>query len=273
MPLKEFKPTSNGRRNMSGYTFEEITKTTPEKALLRVLNRQAGRGYGSIAVRHKGGVAKRMYRMIDFKRLKDGIPAKVEAMEYDPNRTCRIALLSYMDGEKRYILAPEGIKVGQVVSSGEKAALEPGNCLCIKDIPVGMSVHNVELRPKQGGKLIRSAGMAGVISSKDGDFCNLIMPSKEVRRIRIDCRATIGVVGNSEHAKMNIGSAGRRRHMGVRPSVRGTAQAPVDHPMGGGEGRRAGGRHPCSPTGVLSKGGKTRKRKNPTNIEIIRRRK
>lgn len=273
MPLKEFKPTSNGRRNMSGFTFEEITKTTPEKSLLKVLNRQAGRGYGSIAVRHKGGGAKRKYRVIDFKRLKDGVKAKVAAIEYDPNRTCRIALLNYVDGEKRYILAPDGLKVGQEVSSGPGAALEPGNCLAINDIPVGMSVHNVEIRPKQGGKLIRSAGVAGVISSKDGGFCNIIMPSKEVRRIRIDCRATIGVVGNAEHINMNIGSAGRRRHMGVRPSVRGTAQAPVDHPMGGGEGRRAGGRHPCSPRGVLSKGGKTRKRKNPTNIEIIRRRK
>lgn len=273
MPIREFKPTTNGRRNSSGFTFEEITKTTPEKSLIKSLSKKGGRSFGTIAVRHQGGGARKKYRIIDFKRLKDGVPAKVAAIEYDPNRNCRIALLAYADGEKRYILAPDGLQVGATVESGEKVALEAGNSMLLRNIPTGIPIHNIELRPKQGGKLVRSAGNSATISAKDGDFCTVIMPSKELRRIRLDCRATVGPVGNSEFNSVNWGKAGRVRHMGVRPSVRGTAQAPVDHPMGGGEGRRAGGRHPCSPTGVLSKGGKTRKRRNPTSVEIIRRRK
>ncbi|PCJ56060.1 MAG: 50S ribosomal protein L2 [Planctomycetota bacterium] len=273
MPIKEFKPVTNGLRNSSGFTYEEITTSKPEKSLVVRLKKSGGRSYGKITVRHRGGGARKKYRLIDFKRKKDGVPAKVSSIEYDPNRTCRIALLTYNDGEKKYILAPNGLEVGQTVQSGENIPFTPGNCLKIKDIPVGTQVHNVEIRPGQGGKLIRSAGLGGVISAKDGDHCHLIMPSKEVRRIRIECRATIGAVGNSEHGKVKIGKAGKRRHMGWRPSVRGTAQAPVDHPMGGGEGRRAGGRHPCSPTGKLAKGGATRKRNKTTNVEIIRRRK
>jgi len=272
--IKQYKPTSNGRRNMTSADFSEITRSKPEKSLLRPLKKTGGRNnQGRTTARFRGGGHKRRYRLIDFKRKhKDGIPAEVLSVEYDPNRTARIALLQYEDGEKRYILAPVGIQVGQIVSNGPDAEPEPGNSMPLAIVPLGLYVHNVELLPGKGGQIIRSAGTAAQVSAREGRYVTLILPSGEVRKVLGVCRATIGRVGNIEHQNVKWGKAGRMRWKGRRPHVRGTAQNPVDHPMGGGEGRRAGGRHPCSPTGVLAKGGKTRRRRKFSDRVIIRRR-
>lgn len=274
MPIRKYKPTSPGRRHGSVLTYEEITSTTPEKSLLRPLKKTGGRNnYGRITVRFRGGGHKRKYRVIDFKRNKDGVPAKVATIEYDPNRTCFIALLHYADGEKRYILAPIGLEVGQTLLSGPDAEPNPGNAKMLRDIPIGVQVHNVELQPGRGGQLVRSAGASAQLTAREGKYAVLTLPSGELRRVHVTCRATIGRVGNTDHQNVKLGKAGRKRHLGRRPHVRGTAMNPVDHPMGGGEGRTAGGRHPCSPTAVLAKGGRTRRRNHPTDVFIIRRRK
>ena len=274
MPVKVFKPTSPGRRDMTGFSFEEITRTEPERSLVRGLRKQAGRNMrGKITVRHQGGGHKRRYREIDFKRDKAGVPAKVAAIEYDPNRSARIALLHYVDGEKRYIIAPVGLKVGQTVMSGANAEPLPGNSLPLANIPVGLEIHNVELRLGRGGQLCRTAGGWAQLQAKAGDYAIVMLPSAELRKVHVNCRATIGRIGNLDWQNVSYGKAGRKRHLGIRPSVRGTAQNPVDHPMGGGEGRTAGGRHPCSPSGVLAKGGKTRKPNHITDRFILRRRK
>ena len=273
MAIRIYKPTSAGRRNSSVNVFEDVTSTTPEKSLLAPLNKKGGRNnQGFITSRHRGGGAKRMYRIIDWRRTKDSQSADVESIQYDPNRSCNIALVKYEDGEKRYILAPLGLKVGQKVYSGEAAEPRLGNCLPMSKIPVGLEVHNVEMVPGCGGKLARSAGGVARLIGKDGKFAQLILPSGEMRMINVHCRATIGQLGNIEHSSVRIGKAGRSRHMGIRPRVRGSAMNPVAHPMGGGEGRRAGGRHPVSPWGKLAKGGKTRKKRKTTNKMILRRR-
>ncbi|MBU6227632.1 MAG: 50S ribosomal protein L2, partial [Acidobacteria bacterium] len=254
MAIRKRKPTSAGRRFQTVSDFSEITKSTPEKTLLAPRPRTGGRNaYGRKTARHRGGGHKRQYRVIDFKRNKDSVAAKVVAIEYDPNRTCRIALLHYLDGEKAYILAPKGLEVGDRVESGQGADIKPGNALPLRYIPVGTTVHNVELRPGQGGKIGRSAGMAVQLVAKDGDFATLRMPSSEMRRVLIDCRATVGEVGNSEHELMKIGKAGRNRWKGVRPQSRGVAMNPVDHPLGGGEGKTSGGRPAVSPWGKPEK--------------------
>lgn len=274
MPIKTYKPTSAGRRFGSTVDWSEITTTKPEKALLVKLKKRSGRNnHGRITCRHRGGGHKPIYRKIDFRRDKDGIPAKVATVEYDPNRSAFIALLHYRDGEKRYILAPKDIKVGQELISGEGAEPRPGNCLSLRSIPTGMPIHNVELRPGQGGTIVRSAGTSAQLMAKEGRYAHISLPSGEIRMVHIDCRATIGQVGNLDHQHVRLGKAGRKRWHGIRPTVRGTAQNPVAHPMGGGEGRSSGGRHPCSPTGVLAKGGKTRKRRKLSNKHIVRRRK
>jgi large subunit ribosomal protein L2 len=271
MGIRSRKPTSPGRRAQTSSDFSEITKVTPEKSLLAPRPRTGGRNaHGRITSRHRGGGHKRRYRVIDFKRTKDGIPAKVAAIEYDPNRTCRIALLHYRDGEKAYILAPRGLGVGDEVASGQGADIRPGNALPLRYIPVGTVVHNVELRPGQGGKIGRAAGMAVQLVAKDGDFATLRMPSTEMRRVLIDCRATVGEVGNSEHELLKIGKAGRNRWRGVRPQTRGVAMNPVDHPLGGGEGRTSGGRPAVSPWGKPE--GRTRSKKKPSQKLIVRRR-
>ena len=273
MAIRKYNPTSAGRRHGSVLDYAEITSTTPEKSLLRPKPKSGGRNnHGHITTRHLGGGNKQKYRVIDFKREKDGIPAKVATIEYDPNRTCFIALLHYADGEKRYILAPIGLQVGMTVLSGESADPNTGNSKKLRDIPIGVQVHNVELQPGRGGQLARSAGMSVQLTAREGEHAVLTLPSGEVRRVHVTCRATIGRIGNTDHQNVKLGKAGRKRHMGVRPSVRGTAMNPVDHPMGGGEGRTAGGRHPCSPTAVLAKGGRTRRPNHPTNRFIIRRR-
>ncbi|MBK7632678.1 MAG: 50S ribosomal protein L2 [Ignavibacteriales bacterium] len=274
MGIKKLKPTTPGSRFRSNSTFEEITKTTPEKSLTGVIKRSGGRNnLGHITTRFIGGGHKRKYRIIDFKRNKPGIPAKVFSIEYDPNRTCRIALLHYADGEKRYILAPEGLKVGSKVVSGPGSDIQIGNALPLKEMPLGSFVHNVEMKPGKGGQLGRSAGASIQVMAKEGDFAQLKMPSGEVRLIRLECIATYGVVGNSEHENLSQGKAGRNRWRGIRPSVRGVAMNPVDHPMGGGEGKTSGGGHPVSPWGQKAKGLKTRKRKKESNKHIIKRRK
>ena len=274
MGIRIYRPTSAGRRHGSVSDFAEITRSRPEKSLLVKLKKRGGRNnQGRITCRHRGGGHKPIYRLIDFRRDKLGVPAKVATIEYDPNRTCRIALLHYHDGEKRYILAPNKLAVGQQVLAGEMAEPTPGNSMTLAKIPAGLPIHNVELRPGQGGKLVRSAGVQAVIQAKEGSYANVLLPSGEVRKIHINCRATIGQVGNLEHQNIKIGKAGRKRWMGIRPTVRGSAMNPVAHPMGGGEGRRAGGRHPCGPSGVLSKGGKTRKPRKSSNKHIVRRRK
>ena len=274
MGIRKYKPTSPGRRHGSVLDYSEITKTSPEKSLLRPLKKTGGRNNrGRITVRHRGGGHKRRYRVIDFKRSKDGIPAKVHSIEYDPNRSVFIALLHYADGEKRYILCPLGLEVGRVVTSGSGSEPLPGNALQLKDIPVGVQIHNIELTPQRGGQLVRSAGTSAQLQARDGKYAIVLLPSGELRRIHVSCRATLGRLGNTDHQNVKLGKAGRKRHLGRRPHVRGTAMNPVDHPMGGGEGRTAGGRHPCSPSGVLAKGGRTRKRSAPTNAFIIRRRK
>ena len=276
MGIRVYKPTSPGRRNSSVSDFAEITCTTPEKSLLRPLVRSAGRNaHGHITSRRRGGGAKRRYRIIDWKRNKDGIPAKVATVEYDPNRSARICLLHYADGEKRYILAPKGIKVGQTVMSGPDAEPRVGNSKMLKDIPLGLMVHNVELIPGKGGQLARSAGAQIQLAARENGTATLIMPSGEMRIVSDECRATIGQVGNTDHALVRIGKAGRNRHRGRRPKVRGAAMNPYCHPLGGGEGRAGAGRRkgPCSPWGKPSKGGKTRKNKKHSNKLIIRGRK
>lgn len=274
MGIKHYGPTSAGRRHGNVLDFTEITRRTPEKALLEPLRKTGGRNnHGHMTSRRRGGGHKRMYRLIDFRRNKDGVPATVKTVEYDPNRSANIALLSYADGEKRYILAPVGLTVGQKVQSGPGSDPSPGNSMKLADIPVGLTIHNIELIPGRGGQVCRSAGCAAQLTARDGDYAIVQMPSGELRRVHTQCRATIGRLGNMDHQNVKLGKAGRKRHMGRRPEVRGTAQNPVDHPMGGGEGRTAGGRHPCSPSGVLAKGGKTRRRNHPTNKFILRRRK
>ncbi len=274
MGIKRYKPTTSGRRLATVSDFSEITKVIPEKSLLLPLNKKSGRNNeGKITVRHRGGGSKRKYRIIDFKRNKHDVPAKVASIEYDPNRSANIALLHYMDGEKRYILAPVGLVVGSKIVSGEKVELQTGNCMPLKNIHLGSDVHNIELRPGEGGKIVKSAGSVARVLSKDGSYVHIVLPSGEVRRIFHECKATVGRVGNTDHMADRLGKAGRKRWKGRRPHVRGTAMNPVAHPLGGGEGRSHGGRHPCSPTGVLAKGGKTRKKKATSNNFIVRRRK
>ena len=271
MALRSFKPTSPGVRQMTVSSFEEITTNKPEKSLLVPLKKNAGRNsYGRITVRHQGGGHKRKYRIIDFKRTKDGVPARVATIEYDPNRSSRIALLHYVDGEKRYILAPAGLKVGDMVYSGPDADIKTGNALPLANIPVGTLLHNIELHPGRGGQICRSAGVSAQLMAKEGKYALLRLPSGEVRKVLLTCRATIGVVGNHEHANINIGKAGRTRWMGVRPTVRGSVMNPNDHPHGGGEGRAPVGRKsPVSPWGKVAHGGKTRKKKNLSNKLIV----
>jgi large subunit ribosomal protein L2 len=270
MALRQRKPTSPGRRFQTVSDFADITKTLPEKSLLDSKPKTGGRNnYGRKTSRHRGGGHKQQYRIIDFRRNKDAIPARVAAIEYDPNRTCRIALLHYLDGEKRYILAPNGLKVDDMVESGPKADIRTGNSLPMRFIPTGSTVHNVELRPGGGGKMARSAGMGVQIVAKEGAYATLRLPSTEMRRVPIDCRATLGTVGNSEHELTSIGKAGRNRWKGIRPQTRGVAMNPVDHPLGGGEGKTSGGRHPVSPWGQPE--GRTRLPK-PSDKLIIRRR-
>ena len=271
MAIRSRKPTSAGRRFQTSSDFSDITKSSPEKSLVTSLSKSGGRNvYGRKTARHRGGGHKRAYRVIDFKRVKDGVTAKVAAIEYDPNRTCRIALLHYADGSKAYILAPKGLVVGAHVKSGQGADIKPGNAMPLRFIPVGTTVHNVELRPGQGGKIARSAGMAVQLVAKDGDFATLRMPSTEMRRVLIDCRATVGEVGNSEHELIKIGKAGRNRWKGKRPQTRGVAMNPVDHPLGGGEGRTSGGRPAVSPWGKPE--GRTRNKKKASQQLIVRRR-
>uniref|UniRef100_A0A7C1IXB5 Large ribosomal subunit protein uL2 n=1 Tax=Ammonifex degensii TaxID=42838 RepID=A0A7C1IXB5_9THEO len=272
MPVKKYKPTSPGRRFVTVSTFEEITKTEPERSLLKPLKRKGGRNnQGRITVRHQGGGHKRAYRVIDFKRDKDGVPAKVVAIEYDPNRSARIALLHYRDGEKRYIIAPAGLEVGQTVVSGPDADIKVGNALPLRNIPVGTVIHNIELNPGEGAKLVRSAGTSAQLMAKEGDYATIRMPSGEMRLIRLDCRATIGQVGNEEHENITLGKAGRARWMGIRPTVRGVVMNPVDHPHGGGEGKSPIGRNPVTPWGKPALGVRTRRAK-PSDRLILKRR-
>ncbi len=274
MAIKKLKPTTPGTRFRSNSSFEEITKTTPEKALTVSLKKSGGRNnHGRVTTRFIGGGHKRKYRLIDFKRNKPGVEAKVFSIEYDPNRSCRIALLHYVDGDKRYILAPDGLKVGAKVVSGPGSDIVVGNALPLKEMPLGSFIHNVELKPGKGGQLGRSAGTALQLMAKEGEFAQVKMPSGEVRLIRLDCMATYGVVGNAEQENISLGKAGRSRWLGRRPHVRGVAMNPVDHPMGGGEGKTSGGGHPVSPWGQKAKGLKTRKRKKESNKYIIKRRK
>jgi large subunit ribosomal protein L2 len=274
MAIKQYKPTSPGRRFQSVSDFKEITTDEPEKTLTAPLKKFAGRNnYGRITTRHQGGGHKRKYRIIDFKRNKDNIPAKVATIEYDPNRSARIALLHYADGAKAYILQPKGLRVGDIVTSGPGSDIRPGNAMPLRDIPVGTTIHAVEMQPGQGAKLARSAGASIQLMGKEGGYAVLRMPSTEMRRVLVTCRATIGEVGNSEHSNIKIGKAGRSRWLGRRPTVRGTVMNPVDHPHGGGEGKnKSAGRHPVTPWGVPTKGHRTRNKKKPSNALIIRRR-
>ena len=274
MGIKTYNPYTPSRRQMTGSDFSEITKTTPEKSLLASKSRQAGRNnQGKITVRHRGGGAKRKYRIVDFKRKKDGIPATVVGIEYDPNRTANIALISYADGEKSYIIAPAGLQVGWTVMNGPEAEVLIGNCLPLSEIPVGTQVHNIELYPGKGGQLVRSAGNSAQLMAKEGKYATLRLPSGEMRMVPIICRATVGVVGNGDHSLINIGKAGRKRHMGIRPTVRGSVMNPNDHPHGGGEGRSPIGRPgPVTPWGKPALGYKTRKKKNLSNKFIVKRR-
>jgi large subunit ribosomal protein L2 len=274
MGIRIYKPTSPGRRSGSVNDYAELTATRPEKSLCRRIKKNGGRNHSGITtIRFLGGGARRIYRIIDFKRDKDGIPAKVATVEYDPNRNCFISLLNYADGEKRYILAPLGIKVADKVESGPSCEPKIGNAMPLGAIPAGLEVHNLEMAAGQGGKLVRGAGGAARIVAKEGNWVTVVLPSGEMRMLRKECRATIGQVSNPDDQNVSLGKAGRTRHLGRRPHVRGKAQNPVSHPMGGGEGRANGGRHPCSPTGVLAKGGKTRNRRKPSSKRIIRRRK
>ena len=274
MGIKTYNPYTPSRRQMSGYDFKEITTSTPEKSLTVSLKKNAGRNaQGKIIVRHHGGGSRRKYRIIDFKRNKDGIPATVKTIEYDPNRTANIALVCYADGEKRYILAPVGLKVGQTIMNGETAEVRVGNCMELKDMPVGTQIHNIEMYPGHGGQLVRAAGVSAQLMAKEGKYAIIRMPSGEMRMVPIICRASIGQVGNTEHNLVNIGKAGRKRHMGIRPTVRGSVMNPNDHPHGGGEGRAPVGRPgPCTPWGKPALGYKTRKKNKQSNKMIIRRR-
>ncbi len=270
--IKKYKPTSPGRRFRTYLERDEITRTEPEKSLLEPIQSKGGRNnYGRVTARHRGGGHKRRYRRIDFKRDKFGVPAKVASIEYDPNRSSNIALLHYLDGEKRYILAPKGLTVGNTVVSSDKADIMPGNAMPLANIPLGTHVHNVELKIGAGGQIVRSAGTYAQLMAKESGYATLKLPSGEMRRVHMNCRATIGEVGNEQHENINWGKAGRTRWLGKRPRVRGVAMNPVDHPMGGGEGRSSGGRHPCSPWGQPSKGYRTRKKK-PSDNFIVRRR-
>ncbi len=273
MAIRKLKPNTPGTRYMSISTFEEITKSTPEKALTVSLKKSGGRNnLGRLTMRSRGGGHKRKYRIIDFKRNKFGVSAKVFSIEYDPNRSARIALLHYADGDKRYIIAPNGLKVGDVVSSGDGVEIKIGNAMKLRDVPLGSYIHNVELKPGKGGQLGRSAGNAIQLTSKEGDYAHLKLPSGEVRMVHLECMATYGTVGNSDHMNISLGKAGRSRWLGIKPKVRGVVMNPVDHPMGGGEGRSSGGGHPVSPWGQPAKGLKTRKKKNSSNKYIIKRR-
>jgi large subunit ribosomal protein L2 len=272
MGIKSFKPTSAARRFYTVSDFKEITKSEPERSLIEKQNSTGGRNNnGRITSRFRGGGHKQRYRLVDFKRDKIGVPATVAAIEYDPNRTARIALLHYVDGEKRYILAPDGLSVGATLLASRNADIKPGNSLTLRYIPPGTSIHNVEIRKGKGGQLVRSAGVAAQLMAKDGSYAQVRLPSGEIRRVHLDCRATVGQVSNIEHASITLGKAGRSRWLGRRPHNRGVTMNPVDHPMGGGEGRSSGGRHPCSPWGQLAKGLKTRNNKR-TDGMIIRRR-
>ncbi|GAA4433319.1 50S ribosomal protein L2 [Bremerella cremea] len=274
MGIRKYKPTSAGRRNASVSDFKELTKgASPEKALLRKITKTGGRNnQGKITARHRGGGHKRRYRVIDFRRAKDGVPAVVDSIQYDPNRSARIALLNYADGEKRYILAPDGLKAGDKVQSGSEASPSVGNCMPLKNIPAGTTVHNIEMVPGRGGAMCRSAGSSATLMACEADWAQLSLPSGEIRRVSSRCRATIGRVSNPDHEKVQLGKAGRSRWLGRRPHVRGTAMNPIDHPHGGGEGRTKGGRHPVTPQGKPTKGGATRHRKKASNRSIVRRR-
>ena len=274
MGIKTYNPYTPSRRNMTGSDFSEITKSTPEKSLLVSLSKNSGRNnQGKITVRHRGGGAKKKYRIIDFKRNKDGIPATVIGIEYDPNRTANIALISYADGQKAYILAPAGLTDGMKVMNGPEAEVRVGNCLPLANIPVGTQVHNIELHPGKGGQLVRSAGMSAQLMAKEGKYATLRLPSGEMRMVPINCRATVGVIGNGDHSLINIGKAGRKRHMGIRPTVRGSVMNPNDHPHGGGEGKTSIGRPgPSTPWGKPALGLKTRKKNKQSNKLIVRRR-
>lgn len=274
MGIKTYRPYTPSRRQMTGSDFAEITKSTPEKSLLASKSRQAGRNnQGKITVRHRGGGAKKKYRIIDFKRNKDGVAAKVIGIEYDPNRTANIALICYEDGAKAYILAPEGLKVGMKIMNGPEAEVRIGNCLPLSEIPVGTQIHNIELYPGRGGQLVRSAGNSAQLMAKEGKYATLRLPSGEMRMVPIICRASVGVVGNGDHSLINIGKAGRKRHMGIRPTVRGSVMNPNDHPHGGGEGKTGIGRPgPCTPWGKPALGLKTRKKNKASNKLIVRRR-
>ena len=271
--IKKYKPTSSGRRFMTVSTFEDITCDIPEKNLTKGINKKAGRNnHGRIMVRRKGGGTKRRYRLVDFLREKEGVPAKVASIEYDPNRSARIALLKYVDGEKRYIVCPARLKVGDVIVSGTKADVSPGNTKALKDIPLGTFIHNIEINKGQGAVLARSAGAIAQILAKEGKYAHVKLPSGEVRLIGLNCFATIGQVGNLNHSNIDLGKAGKSRLKGRRPKVRGVAMNPIDHPLGGGEGKTAGGRHPASPKGLLAKGYRTRKKKNYSDKYIVKRR-
>lgn len=274
MPIRQYKPTSPGRRRSSVMDYSGLTKKRPERSLVVGARKKGGRSnQGKITARHRGGGHKRLLRQVDFRRDKLDLPARVAAIEYDPNRSANLALLHYEDGEKRYILAPQGLAVDDSVLSGERVEPKAGNAMPLECIPLGLMVHAIEMRPGEGARIARSAGSVAQLSAREGRYAVLIMPSGELRRVHVRCRATIGQVGNLDHQNVRVGKAGRSRHMGHRPHVRGSTMNPVSHPMGGGEGRSAGGRHPCSPTGKPSKGGKTRKRNHPSDKFIIRRRK
>jgi large subunit ribosomal protein L2 len=271
--LKSFNPTTPSRRHMTVSTFEEITVSQPERSLVAPLTRKGGRNnQGKLSVRHQGGGHKRKYRIIDFKRNKDGVPGRVATIEYDPNRSANIALINYLDGEKRYILAPNGLKAGDTIVSGTDADIKVGNALPLQNIPVGTVIHNIEMKPGKGAQIVRSAGTAAQLMAKEGSYATLRVPSGEMRQVHILCRATIGQVGNLDHENINIGKAGRSRWLGIRPTVRGSVMNPVDHPHGGGEGRNPIGRNPVTPWGKPALGAKTRKKKNPSDRFIIKRR-
>ncbi|MBX7073665.1 MAG: 50S ribosomal protein L2 [Pirellulales bacterium] len=274
MGIRRYNPTSPGRRGASVSDFADLTPgAKPEKSLLRPLKKTGGRNnQGKVTARHRGGGHKRAYRLVDFKRDKDGVPARVDSIQYDPNRSARIALLHYVDGEKRYILAPQGLVVGATVQSGAEAPPNVGNSLPMSAIPLGLTIHNIEMKPGRGGQICRSAGASAVLAARDANWAQITLPSGEIRRIPAICRATIGAIGNADHMNITLGKAGRKRWLGRRPHVRGTAMNPIDHPHGGGEGRTKGGRHPVSPTGKPTKGGSTRKRRKPSNAAIVRRR-
>jgi large subunit ribosomal protein L2 len=275
MGLRRYNPTTPGRRGASVSDFAELTPGAEPVKALTVRKRMTGgrNNQGVITARHRGGGHKRRYRLIDFRRNKDGVPASVHSIQYDPNRSARIALLHYVDGEKRYILAPDGLKEGAQILSGPDAPPSVGNCMPLRNVPLGMTVHSIELQPGRGGRLCRSAGSGATLVAREADWAQLTLPSGEIRRIPAACRATIGMIGNADHMNINLGKAGRTRWLGRRPHVRGTAMNPIDHPHGGGEGRTKGGRHPVSPTGKSAKGGGTRKRRKPSNSAIVRRRK